>query len=80
MEMLREDHHLAVRDQPVIQRARTTPVRRVHLDLPPEIARAIEITAAQAGLSPSNLMTDILLDIFEPVFAGIGELAMRGDK
>lgn len=47
------------------------------VQLPPEIAMAIFLTARQAGLSPENLVADILRDMFEPTFAGRGELAVK---
>jgi hypothetical protein len=54
-------------------RKATMPV--LQLSLPPEIHRSIQMAPKAAGVSPENLVVDILRDSFEPVFAGRGEKA-----
>lgn len=55
---------------------RTTIIRSVHLDLPPDLSIAVRITAAKAGLSPEALLIDVLRDIFEPIVSSQGEIAL----
>jgi hypothetical protein len=56
-------------------RIRKTNAHVFEVTLPVETALSIRLAAAKAGLTPEQLITDILRDSFEPVFASRGKLA-----
>ena len=63
-----------------MKRTRKTVAPTLQIHLPAEIALAVAIAAEKAGMSAESLVVDILRDVFEPVFAGRGQIAAQAKK
>lgn len=64
---------------------RTSQIRKMHissvcLDLPPDLAAAINLVAVKAGLEPSALIVDVLRDFFGSTIDSAGTLAVQSSE